>query len=357
MRKFLSLILLLLSLIVLVSCSFQLNSFSRSYTYFDSYETITIWTKGSEKSLDKYFNETNSILKKYHILTNRYEEETNGYKGVYYLNHHQNEEITVEKELIDLLDETITFLKDNPTFYNYFTIGIGSISDIWHETFENYNEASSCEKERVTQLPSEAFNDTVYNTSIDDIVIDKDKSTVTLKNGVSLDLGGVVKGYVSKILIDYYNENNLNYTIDMGQSNIYTNIGNPKRKNNAYLIGLKSPDAGCDDPNKTYSVVTLPLNHSIVTSGDYQKYFTYEGRIYSHILDKNTKQPVVTNIRSISIITADSFIGDIYSTCLFMAGASEAINIVNSIDNLECILYTNDNQIVYSSGMEQYIQK
>ena len=51
-----------------------------------------------------------------------------------------NQEFTAEddEELIDLLDETINFLKNNPTFYNYFTLGLGSISDIWHETFENY---------------------------------------------------------------------------------------------------------------------------------------------------------------------------------------------------------------------------
>ena len=79
MKKVLSVILLLLSLIVVTSCSFQLNSYSKSYTYFDSYETITIWAKGGENSVSKYFTETNNILKKYHILTNRYEEETNNY--------------------------------------------------------------------------------------------------------------------------------------------------------------------------------------------------------------------------------------------------------------------------------------
>ena len=353
MKKPLLLLLLFLSITLLSSCSFQMNSFSKSYTYFDSYEIITLWTNRSESYIDKYFIETNNILKKYHILTNRYEENKNT-KGVYYLNHHPNEEVVVEKELIDLLDETITFLKNNPTFYNYFTIGIGSISDIWHQTFEDYNEASSCEKEKITSLPN--TSDIECNTNINDIIIDKEKSTVKLTNGISLDLGGVVKGYVSKILIDYYNKNNLKYTIDMGQSNIYTNIGNPKRKNNAYIIGLKNPTASCDEINKIYAKVTLPVNKSIVTSGDYQKYFTYNDRIYSHILDKNTKEPVITNIRSVSIITTDPFIGDIYSTCLFMAGSNEAIDIANSIDDLECVIYTNTNEIFYTNGLNDIIE-
>ena len=153
MKKPLLLLLLTFFILLLSSCSFQMNSYSRNYTYFDSYETITLWSQKSESSLDKYFKETNDILKKYHILTNRYEEEPNNYKGVYYLNHHPNETVEVDKDLIDLLDETISFLNDNHTFYNYFTIGIGSISDIWHQTFEDYNEASSCEKEKITSLP------------------------------------------------------------------------------------------------------------------------------------------------------------------------------------------------------------
>ena len=353
MKKPLLLLLLTLSVIILSSCAFQMNSFSRSYTYFDSYETITFWTSKSESSVIEYFNKTNDILKLYHNLTNRYED--TGVNGVYYLNNHPDTVVTVDKELINLLSEVKMFLsKNDQEVFSSFTIGIGKISDIWHDTFEKYNEASSCEKEKIKELPK--IDSSPVNTNINDIKIDKENSTVRLENGVSIDLGGVVKGYVSKVLIDYYNENNLKYTIDMGQSNIYTNIGNPKRKNNAYIIGLKDPSASCTEELAIYAKLTLPLNKSIVTSGDYQKYFTYNGKIYSHILDSSTKMPVDTDIRSISIIIDDPFIGDIYSTVLFMKDITKALEIVNSNENLECIIYGLDNRIYTSFGINDYIE-
>ena len=62
---------------------------------------------------------------------------------------------------------------------------------------ENAESAESAETKEIVDITLDE------STNIDDIVIDKDKSTVTLRNGVSLDLGGVVKGYVSKIYNSY----------------------------------------------------------------------------------------------------------------------------------------------------------
>ena len=342
MRKVLNTLILFLGLLLLSSCKAR-KAQTHDYTYFDTMIRISIYSNTNQ---DEVFNKTNEILKEYHIITNRYEEETNNLKGIYSLNKNKTN-VKVDKRLIELIKESI---KDYGVS-DYFNILVGKVSDLWHPYFSDYNEADETNTNKITTLPDTSTLIVEKDTS--KIIIDEVNETISLTQNMSIDLGGIVKGYVSKVLIDYYDSLNLKYTIDMGQSNIYTNIGNPNRKNNDYYVGLINPS----NKNTIYSRLNLKQGYSIVTSGDYQRYFTYNDRIYSHILDINTKESVVTDIRSISIILKDPMVGDIYSTSLFMMGSTKAIEFVNNHDDLECIIYKNNGDIVKSSNMEQYIVK
>ena len=342
MRKLLNTLVLFIGLLLLSSCKAN-NAQTRDYTYFDTMIRITIYSNVDQKET---FNKTNEILKDYHIITNRYEDETDNLKGIYSLNKNKTN-VKVDKRLIELLKDSIK----NYGVSDYFNILIGSVSDLWHPYFESYNEADETNNDKITSLPDTSSLIVEKDTS--KIIIDEESETISITNDMSIDLGGIVKGYVSKVLIDYYDSLNLKYVIDMGQSNIYTNYGNPKRKDNSYYVGLINPS----DKKNVYSIINLKPGYSIVTSGDYQRYFTYNNRIYSHILDINTKESAVTDIRSISIILKDPMIGDIYSTSLFMMGSVKAIEFVNSHDDLECIIYKNNGEIIKSSNMNQYIIK
>ena len=342
MKKILNTLILLLGLLLLSSCTSK-KAQTHNYTYFDTMIKISIYSNVNQ---DETFKKTNEILKNYHIITNRYEEEINNLKGLYSLNRDKTN-VKVDRRLIDIIKESI---KDYGVS-DYFNILIGSVSDIYHPYFSEFNEADETNTQKISTLPNTSTLVVEKDTS--KIIIDEANETITLTDNMSIDLGGIVKGYVSKILIDYYDSLNLKYTIDMGQSNIYTNIGNPNRKGNSYYVGLINPS----DKTKTYSIINLKQGYSIVTSGDYQRYFTYNNRIYSHILDINTKESVITDIRSISIILKDPMLGDIYSTSLFMMGSNSAIEFVNSHDDLECIIYKNNGEVIKSSNMDQYILK
>lgn len=347
MRKALSLLSLLLFIFLLSSCDWQLTAYSKTYLYFDTFVKITIHSSKGEKSLEEYFNHSKDILELYHNLTNRYEEEKEGIVGVYTINKNPDTYIKISDELFTLLKESTKDYGMN----EYFSIGIGMYSNIWHPYFERY-AVDSCESTEPTSIPT--LPSVSYDTDTNLIELDEVNKTVKIPNNYSLDLGGVVKGYVSKLLIEYLSEAELKFTIDMGASNIFTNIGNPKKKNNQYAIGLIDPKSvGCGDVD-TYKIVSLPLDYSIVTSGDYQRYFIYEDRIYSHILDKNTGFPAVTDIRSISIILKDPFLGDILSTSLFIMGKDKALEYINSNEDIEGIIYTNDG-IYYSDNFNKYI--
>ena len=97
-------------------------------------------------------------------------------------------------------------------------------------------------------------------------------------------------------------------------------------------------------------------NISIITSGGYNRYYEWNGQKYNHIINPDTLFP--TNyMKSVSVITNNSAYGDMLSTMLFLMDIDSGLEYVNSVDGIEAIWYTNDNQIITSNGIKDYEQK
>ena len=110
---------------------------------------------------------------------------------------------------------------------------------------------------------------------------------------------------------------------------------------NIRLVGDK-PDGtpwriGIADPSGTYTdgIVTITLDQpvSIVTSGDYERYYIGEdGNRYSHIIDPSTLFPA-EHYRSVSILTSDSGDADCLSTALFTLSIEEGKKLIEAYEN------------------------
>lgn len=87
-------------------------------------------------------------------------------------------------------------------------------------------------------------------------------------------------------------------------------------------MGIQDPDGavlGLSD-----IVETLYLTGcSVVTSGDYQRYYVVDGQRYHHLIDPDTLMPD-TDFRSVSIITEDSGYADLLSTAAFLMPYEES---------------------------------
>ena len=140
-----------------------------------------------------------------------------------------------------------------------------------------------------------------------------------------------------------------------GVSSALINLGG-----NVYALGKKPTGEewriGIADPKNPDSIIgsICGENLSVVTSGDYQRYFEKDGVRYHHIFDPKTGFPANSEIRSATIIGESSALCDVLSTMVFVAGVEEGAKLLKEY-NVGGIIVTDDT--VYFSKNIEYIFK
>ena len=110
---------------------------------------------------------------------------------------------------------------------------------------------------------------------------------------------------------------------------------------------------GIPDPFQQETIIMwLPLNNkAIATSGDAEKYFMCNGQRYSHIINPKTGLPVV-GARSVSVISESGELSDALATAVSVLGIEIGLNLINQIDDVECIFIDNNSKLHFSNGLQ-----
>ena len=264
----------------------------------------------SESEANETFEEIENIYKKYEQLTNFYDENSELSK----LNN--NVDINISNELWQLIKiGNDWYYKSN----GLLNINIGNLTKVWHDFRENQDE-----------LPN------VENITIDKLNIENEKIT---NKEVSIDLGAIAKGYVTELAGNYLEENGLEYYIINAGGNVKTG----KSHKGYYNIGIASPV----NQNETFEIVKGE-NISVVTSGGYERFYEYDGVLYHHIIDPNTKYPA-NYMKSVTVIGKDSSECDALSTILFLMSIEEGKEFIKDYD-VDVVWFSNANEIIKSDG-------
>jgi len=174
----------------------------------------------------------------------------------------------------------------------------------------------------------------------------KDYGIYFKREGMKITLGGIAKGYAAGEAIKLLR--------DRGIENALVNIGGDmsalgaKPDGNPWHIALVNPD------NTSQKLAAFDFTgKSVVTSGNYQRYFTPDKKVH-HIIDPRTGYSANECI-SVSVITADGTLADTLATTVFVLGPQSGLELVESLGGVECLLVDSDRVIHKSSGIAEYL--
>ncbi len=311
------------------------NTATKIVAYSDNKETF-------EKNAQFIYDN----LKKYHELYDIY----NNYEGLNNLKTINDQAgimpVKVDKEIIELLN----FCKEQ---YEHtdgkVNIAFGSVLRIWHEY-----RTEGIEDIQNAKLPSyEALAEATKHTDINKIVINEEESTVYLSDPkMSLDVGSIAKGFaVQKVIESAIQSGFTSGLISVG-GNVYA-IGNKGEGNKLWNVGIQNPFSEKEDLILEVVYVT---NLAVVTSGDYERYYTVDGKNYHHIIDTKTLFPS-EYFTAVTIICEDSGVADALSTAVFNMPFEEGLQYINALPNTEAMWLFKDGTTRYSDHFKDYLQK
>jgi thiamine biosynthesis lipoprotein len=164
------------------------------------------------------------------------------------------------------------------------------------------------------------------------------------KDGMGIDLGGIGKGYAAAKLHKLLQEQGIRSGILSLGGNIRA-IGS-KPNGQPWLVGIADPEQPA-----SYLCTVAVSDTAVVTSGDYQRFFTENGEAYHHILDPKTGMPADNGLRSVTIVCTDDTLADGLSTALFVMGPDASADFWREAEvGFEAVLITED-AILVTEGL------
>ena len=239
--------------------------------------------------------------------------------------------IKVDKELFGLIERSIAI----STLTNgAFDISYASMDRIW-----KYDGT-------MREMPSEEkISSSIKKVGYQNIIIDKEAQTVFLKlKGMKIGFGAIGKGYAADKAKALLIEKGVKAGIINASGDL--NAWGKQANGTDWMVAITNPL----NKNKVFS--WLPINDSaIVTSGNYEKFISFNGIRYSHIIDPRTGYPS-TGIISTSIMTSNAELADAISTSVFVMGVETGLDFINQLKGVDCIIIDEQNKIHTSNNIK-----
>jgi FAD:protein FMN transferase len=248
-----------------------------------------------------------------------------------------NEFTKVSPALWDILNLSIKASKQSKGAYD---ITVGSIVKLWRKA----------RKEKV--LPEKnLLKNSLQSVGYQYIILDSITHTVKfLQPNTQLDLGGIAKGYVAQVIVDFCVKERIEKVlVDAGGD-----LAMASQDDKPWRIGVTIPNS--EELIPRYLVLQ---NQAVATSGNMYQYVEIKGKRYSHIVNPHTGLGV-THQRNVTVIAPDGATADWLATACSVLSVKKALKMIKSMPNCELLMAEIQKgklKTWQSEGFEAYLEK
>ncbi len=304
--------------IFLCSCKQESKPLSSTQIMMDTVVTITVYDSNQE-----VLNGAIALCKEYDALFNRYNENSD----IYRINSSKGKAVSVSPETREIIDIAASVSEKSD---GMFDITVAALVDLW----DVMNATTAPKKEEID----------AHLNRVDYKKVKLDGTTVTLPQDMSIDLGGIAKGYIADKIKAYLQENGVTKAVINLGGNVMV-MG--QEGTLPYSVQVQKPFGKAGE-----SVLTLIINNkTAVTSGVYQRYFEENGKLYHHIIDTKTGHPTDNGIYSVTVIADSSAKADALSTACLSLGIEKGTELAK-LFGAETVFYDKDGKIYLSPGLK-----
>ncbi|WP_291787748.1 FAD:protein FMN transferase [Maribacter sp.] len=195
-------------------------------------------------------------------------------------------------------------------------------------------------------MPSvDSIKASVSKVGFQNIVLDKESSTVFLKlKGMKIGFGAIGKGYAADKAKDLLISKGVVSGIINASGDM--NTWGKQPDGSEWKVAITNPM----DKNKVFALLPI-TNGAVVTSGNYEKYVTFNDVRYTHIIDPRSGYPA-TGIISVTVFAPKAELADALATSVFVMGIEVGLNRINQLPKVECIIIDDKGNIITSKNIE-----
>ena len=344
---------LALALAVLPGCGGQESAPETEYTrytvqFYDTFDTV-IQVIGYTETQEEFEGYADAIHNRFIELSRLYDRfyEYTGINNIRTINLNAGiQPVEVEEEILDMLEFAKEWCEKSDGRVN---IAMGPVLEVWHGYMAAH--AGTTVEPGPGVLPTqEELEAATAHTDLSKVIIDREAGTVFLEEeGMMLDVGAIAKGYAAQVVADEIYEAGFHSFIISAGGNVVTKDPPLDGIRDSWGIGIQDPFADANDPESSSLDVAFVENLSVVTSGDYQRYYMVGDRRIHHIIDPDTLEPAV-HYRGLTVVCDDSGVGDFLSTCLFVMDYEEGRAMAEEW-GAEALWVFPDGEVTYTDGL------
>ena len=248
-----------------------------------------------------------------------------------------NEFTKVSPALWDILNLSIKASKQSKGAYD---ITVGSVIKLWRKA----------RKEKI--LPEKnTLKNTLQSVGYQHIILDSTTHSVKfLRPNTQLDLGGIAKGYIAQVIVDFCVKQGIKKNlVDAGGD-----LAMASQDNKPWKIGVTIPNS-----EELIPRYLLLQNQAVATSGNMYQYVEIKEKRYSHIVNPKTGLGV-THQRNVTVIAPDGATADWLATACSVLSVKKALRLIKSMPNCELLMAEIQKgklKMWQSAGFEGYLEK